>query len=56
MKDVLEHPDKNWNWNCLSSNPSITMKDVLEHPDKHWNWYGLSMKPKYHNERYSGTF
>ena len=42
MKDVLENPDKPWDWHGLSWNSNITMNDVLENPDKPWDWYGLS--------------
>ncbi len=42
MKDVLDNPDKPWDWNELSVNPNITMKDVLDNPGNPWNWYYLS--------------
>ena len=45
MRDVLEYPDKPWNWHNLSCNPSITMRDVLDHPDMPWNWNFLSFNP-----------
>ena len=45
MRNVLDHPDKTWDWYWLSSNPNITMRDVLDHPDKPWDWSGLSRKP-----------
>ena len=38
-------PPLPWNWNYLSSNPSITMRDVLENPDKPWNWRQISANP-----------
>ena len=43
MKDILDNPDKDWNWNYLSMNSNITMKDILDNPDKPWNWNYLSM-------------
>ena len=45
MRDVLDHPDKPWNWFWLSYKPNITMLDVLDHPDKPWCWSGLSCHP-----------
>ena len=45
MKDVLENPDKKWNWYNLSVNPNITMKDIKENPNKEWDWYNLSSNP-----------
>lgn len=49
MKDVVAHPDRNWNWTGLSLNPSITMKDILFHMDKPWDWYILSMNRFMHS-------
>jgi hypothetical protein len=49
MRDVLDHPDKPWDWCGLSCNPSITMQDVLEYPDKLWDWNFLSRKNKHHD-------
>ena len=42
MKDVLAYPDKRWNWDQLSRNPSITISDVKAHPNNPWNWDPLS--------------
>ena len=36
MEYVEAHPDKNWNWGCLSRNPNVTMEYVEAHPDKSW--------------------
>ena len=32
------NPDKPWNWNSLSENPSITWEIVEANPDKPWDW------------------
>ena len=45
MKDILDHPDKHWDWYEISNNPNITMKDILNNPDKSWNWSSLSSNP-----------
>ena len=42
MKDVINNPNKHWDWECLSCNPTITMKDVKDNPDKPWDWNSLS--------------
>ena len=42
MSDVLNNPDKPWNWTGLSLNNNITMSDVLNNPDKPWDWSCLS--------------
>ena len=44
MKDILENPDKPWQWNGVSRNPSVTMKDIKENPDKPWDW-SISSNP-----------
>ena len=45
MQDILETPDKPWEWDYISCNPNITMKDIKENPDKPWDWYYVSMNP-----------
>ena len=45
MKDILENPDKPWNWYYISSNPNITPACINAHPDKPWNWLGISRNP-----------
>jgi len=45
MKDILENPDKPWNWDNISLHSNITMKDILENPDKPWNWENISENP-----------
>ena len=42
MKDVLDNPDKPWEWNGLSENPNLTLKDIANNPDLEWNWSNLS--------------
>ena len=38
MKDILDNPDKPWDWDGISLNPNITMKDIIDNPDKPWEW------------------
>ena len=45
MKDVLNNPDKPWDWSRLSYNKDITMNDILNNPDKPWDWTELSYNP-----------
>ena len=35
---VNKFPDKNWDWNNLSCNSSITFDHVLAYPDIPWDW------------------
>ena len=42
---VIDNPDINWNFNCLSKNPSITMFDVLNNSKLNWNFEELSKNP-----------
>jgi hypothetical protein len=42
---ILEHPDKPWNYGCLSGNPNITWEHVEANPDKHWSYKSLSKNP-----------
>ena len=44
MKDVLDNPDRPWDWNGLSRNKNITMKDVLDNLDRPWDWYRISRR------------
>lgn len=37
-------PDKPWDWNHLSQNPSVTWDVIQKHLDKPWNWYYVSLK------------
>ena len=43
MKDILDNPDKDWNWINISRNPNITMKIINKYPDKPWDWSGISL-------------
>ena len=40
IKDVLDHPDENWNWDELSENPGIQLQDIINHLDLPWSWNG----------------
>jgi len=42
---VQANPDKPWNYDCLSRNPSITWEIVQENPDKDWDYEYLSQNP-----------
>ena len=42
MSDILNNPDKPWDWYYFSANSNITMSDVLNNPDKPWDWSRLS--------------
>jgi hypothetical protein len=42
LNDILEHPDKGWDWFWISQNPNITLKDILKYPDKGWHWEWIS--------------
>lgn len=45
---ILERfPNKPWDCDDLSENPSITMEDILNHPEKpwKWRWERLSINP-----------
>jgi hypothetical protein len=39
---ILDHPEKKWNWSCISINPNITWDIVKAHPNLPWNWMNLS--------------
>ena len=45
MKDILNNPDKSWNWDGISQNKNITMKNILNNPDKNWDWDCISLNP-----------
>jgi hypothetical protein len=45
MKDILDNPDKPWNWEIVSSNYNITMEFVNNNPHKPWDWNILSRHP-----------
>ena len=42
---ILDNPYKQWEYDCLSSNPNITWDIVKANPDKPWNYQGLSLNP-----------
>ena len=44
--DIIEaHPDKSWNWYCVSQNPNITWEIVQANPDRPWKWGDMSKNP-----------
>ena len=45
IKLLQTFPDKQWNWNCISCNPNITMDYIEKYPEKHWNWSSISFNP-----------
>ena len=34
MKMIENHPEKPWDWYCISSNPNITIKFIEKHINK----------------------
>lgn len=36
QKLILDFPDSDWDWNLVSSNPSISLDFVLQHPNLPW--------------------
>ena len=44
------HPEKPWNYDCLSINPNITWEIVEDHPEKPWAYRNLSMNKMYYNK------
>lgn len=42
---IIKHPDKNWNLEYMSLNPSLKWEDVLNNLDKNWRWDHLSRHP-----------
>lgn len=38
MQDVLDNPDKPWDWNFVSQNCKLTKQIVRDHSDLPWNW------------------
>ena len=39
-------PDKQWNWDYLSNNPSISLQDILANHELPWNWSCISANPE----------
>ena len=35
---ILDHPDKDWNWERLSRNPNVTWNIIENNLDKPWVW------------------
>ena len=44
-KFICDHPDKDWDWFSISSNPNITWDIIQNNPDKNWDWYYISENP-----------
>lgn len=42
LQIVLDHPDEEWDWGYLSSNPGITLQDIYDNPHLEWNWFLVS--------------
>jgi len=42
---VLDHPETDWNYDWLSTNPNITWDIVKANPDKPWDYDWLSRNP-----------
>ena len=42
---VLDHPETDWNYDWLSTNPNITWDIVKANPDKPWDYDWLSTNP-----------
>ena len=45
MDFINDNPDKDWEWDCISQNPGITMIDINDHPELPWNWFWISSNP-----------
>ena len=45
MEIIEKHPNKPWDWESISRNPSITMEMIEKYPDKPWNWHTISRNP-----------
>ena len=46
--DYLLFPDKNWNWEYLSTIKSLNMKTLEKLQDKPWDWNVLLQNTKFH--------
>ena len=49
---VLDNPDKQWEYDCLSSNPNITWEIVQANPDKDWEYSAVSTNSNITNISY----
>jgi hypothetical protein len=38
---ILQHRDKNWNWDKLTLNPGIIIEDIFNHPELKWDYYNI---------------
>ena len=41
MKFIESHPEYNWEWSRVSSNPNVTMEFIETHPEYPWNWQAV---------------
>ena len=53
---ILDHPDKQWNYEDLSRNPNITWEIVQANPDKPWDYDNLSINLMTKHPYYIGHF
>ena len=42
---ILDNPDKDWHWQDISENPTITWEIIQANPDKDWCWESISRHP-----------
>lgn len=45
IKILEAFPNREWNWNYVSSNPNITMDYIDSHPEFPWDFRWVSMNP-----------
>ena len=43
--DVINYPDKPWDWLVLSRKRNTTVKDLLDYPNMPWHWKNVSQNP-----------
>jgi hypothetical protein len=42
LRYILDHPEYEWHWVCLSENPHIKIIDIYNNPELPWDWEKLS--------------
>ena len=47
IKLIEKYPEKNWDWNNISSNPNLPIDYIEKHPEKDWNWDYISFNPNF---------
>lgn len=45
VKLIEAFPEKQWDWNFISSNPNITWEYIQNNPQMKWDWCGISINP-----------